>query len=55
MNLPDYLIIGETKCGTTSFYNYLIQHPKILDTYGNGDAVDESYSTKELRYFIESL
>ncbi len=51
MKLPDYLIIGETKCGTTSFYNYLIQHPKILDTYGNGDQVDEIYRTKEIRFF----
>lgn len=51
MPLPDYLIIGETKCGTTSLYNYLIQHPNILDTFGNGDAVDESYATKEIRFF----
>ncbi len=51
MNLPDYLIIGETKCGTTSFFNYLIQHPQILDTFGNGNQVDEIYNTKELRYF----
>ena len=51
MNNPDFIIIGETKCGTTSFYNYLIQHPKILETYGNGDDVDPSYATKEVRYF----
>lgn len=51
MNLPDYLILGETKCGTTSLYNYLIKHPQIKDTYGNGDEVDESYATKEIRFF----
>lgn len=51
MNLPDYIIIGETKCGTTSFFNYLIQHPQILDTYGNGDEVDSAYRTKEIRFF----
>ena len=51
MNLPDFIIIGETKCGTTSLYNYLIQHPNIKETYGNGDRVDESYATKEIRYF----
>lgn len=51
MNNPDYIIIGETKCGTTSLYNYLIQHPRILDTYGNGDKVDKIYATKEIRYF----
>ena len=51
MNLPDFIIIGETKCGTTSFFNYLIKHPKILDTFGNGDNVDKIYNTKEIRYF----
>ena len=27
--LPDFIIIGESKCGTTSLYNYMIQHPAI--------------------------
>jgi len=26
----DFLIIGAAKCGTTSLYNYLIQHPQVL-------------------------
>ena len=51
MNLPDYIVIGETKCGTTSLFNYLIKHPKIQDTLGNGEDYDESYRTKELRFF----
>lgn len=29
--LPDFLVIGVTKCGTTSLYNYLIKHPNILE------------------------
>jgi len=37
---PDFLIIGCQKCGTTSIYNYLIQHPKILSAY-----------KKEVKYF----
>ncbi|MBO0347766.1 sulfotransferase domain-containing protein [Phormidium pseudopriestleyi FRX01] len=28
--MPDFLIIGTQKGGTTSLYNYLIQHPQIL-------------------------
>ena len=28
--LPDYLIIGGQRCGTTSLHHYLIQHPGIL-------------------------
>jgi len=27
--LPDFIIIGAQKCGTTSFYNYLKKHPCI--------------------------
>ena len=27
--LPDFIIIGESNCGTTSLYNYMIQHPAI--------------------------
>lgn len=38
--LPDFLIIGAAKCGTTSLYNYLIQHPQILPS-----------SKKEVHYF----
>lgn len=26
---PDFIIPGETKCGTTSLYHYLTQHPRI--------------------------
>lgn len=37
---PDFIIIGFHKCGTTSLYNYLIQHPNI-----------ESASEKELEFF----
>ena len=27
---PDFLIIGGTKCGTTSLYEYLCRHPQVL-------------------------
>jgi len=49
MNLPDYLVVGECKCGTSSIYNYLTKHPQILETYGNG--IDDYLGTKELRFF----
>ena len=38
--LPDYLILGAMKCGTTSLLFYLNQHPQILAAY-----------KKEVRYF----
>lgn len=28
--LPNFIIIGEQKCGTTTLYDHLIQHPQIL-------------------------
>lgn len=30
---PDFLIVGTKRGGTTSLFNYLIQHPGILGTY----------------------
>jgi len=39
--LPDFLIIGAGKCGTSSLYNYLIQHPNIYPA-----------KFKELNYFV---
>lgn len=38
--LPDFLIIGAAKAGTTSLYNYLIQHPEVMAPY-----------RKEVRFF----
>ncbi len=51
MGKLDFILIGETKCGTTSLYNYLIQHPKAIDTPGNGEGYDKDYATKELHFF----
>jgi hypothetical protein len=38
--LPDFIIIGARKCGTTSLYEYLVQHPAVLPAL-----------SKELFYF----
>lgn len=35
MILPNFLIIGAYKCGTTSLYRYLSQHPDIFMPKGN--------------------
>jgi hypothetical protein len=37
---PDFIIIGAAKCGTTSLYHHLIQHPLIVPA-----------RTKEIHYF----
>jgi hypothetical protein len=31
--LPDFIIIGAARSGTTSLYNYLVQHPQILPAF----------------------
>ncbi len=38
--LPDFLVIGEKKCGTTYFYDLLTRHPHV-----------EPAASKELHYF----
>ncbi len=38
--LPDFLIIGAAKAGTTSLYNYLLQHPQVAPCF-----------RKEVHYF----
>jgi hypothetical protein len=38
--MPDFLIVGGQRCGTTSLYRYLLEHPRIMPP-----------STKELHFF----
>jgi len=38
--LPDFIIIGAARCGTTSLYNYMMSHPNIIST-----------SQKEIHFF----
>lgn len=43
MTLPNFLLIGAARCGTTSMYNHLREHPDIFMS-----------SPKELNYFVNS-
>jgi hypothetical protein len=45
--LPDFLIVGAQKCGTTSLYRYLIQHPNIPPITPIG------HCRKEVRFFTD--
>ena len=38
--LPDFIIIGSQKCGTTSLYDFIVRHPAIKEA-----------RTKEIQYF----
>ncbi|MBA3474643.1 MAG: sulfotransferase domain-containing protein [Rubrobacter sp.] len=42
--MPDFLIIGAAKCGTTSLYDLLTRHPHV-----------EHAALKELRYFDQNF
>ena len=51
--LPDFLIIGFPKCGTTSLYEYLIQHPDIYPPIGKEiDFFDRLYYRKNNWYKV---
>lgn len=41
---PDFFIVGGQKCGTTSLYNYLVQHPCVLPA-----------SKKEIHFFSDNF
>ena len=43
--LPDFIIVGAMKCGTSSLYAYLAQHPRLLP----------SYERKEIHFFDGGL
>ena len=52
-NLPDFLIIGAQKAGTTSLYNYLAQHPKIQPSIFRKEInyFEKRYYRKSLRWY----
>ena len=51
--LPNFLIIGFPKCGTTSLYEYLIQHPDIFPPIGKEiDYFDRLYNKKNNWYKV---
>lgn len=59
MKLPDFIIIGETKTGTTSLFNYLLEHPQIKNTLSEELIIEEVKelsdsqlsNSKEIRFF----
>lgn len=56
MNLPNFLVIGAAKSGTTSLYNYLKQHPSIYlspikeTNFFAANFVDNQPNLEELNY-----
>ncbi len=59
MNLPNFIIIGAAKSGTTSLYNYLKQHPSIYlsaikeTNFFATNFVDDNPTFEELDFTLE--
>ena len=51
IKLPNFLIVGAAKCGTSSLHNYLNQHPDIfMPSYNK-----KGMKVKEPRFLIKDL
>tara|TARA_B100000767_G_scaffold233341_1_gene225662 strand:- start:18 stop:926 length:909 start_codon:yes stop_codon:yes gene_type:complete len=50
-NLPNFLIVGAAKCGTSSLHNYLNQHPDVFMPSYNVQGM----KVKEPRFLIKDL
>jgi hypothetical protein len=62
-SLPDFLIIGAPKCGTTSLYNLLARHPQVLASHeketrylnhGNKPTVQKYKQFFPLKFFLSN-
>jgi hypothetical protein len=49
--LPDFLIIGAQKSGTTSLYHYLVAHPSIAPAKAKGVHYFEEHYGKGIRWY----
>ena len=49
--LPDFLIIGGQKCGTTSLYNNLIEHPSICSATVKEVGYFDRYYNKGIKWY----
>jgi sulfotransferase family protein len=49
--LPSALIIGAQRSGTTSLFNYLVQHPDVLPPLGKEIHYFDFYYTRGVRYY----
>ncbi|MFX1443313.1 MAG: sulfotransferase domain-containing protein [Promethearchaeota archaeon] len=49
--LPDFLLIGAPQCGTTSLYNYIINHPYIAPSFLKGVQFFDRNFTRNLNKY----
>lgn len=51
-SVPHFLIIGAQKSGTTSLYNYLIEHPLIIPALNKEIHFFDIYFEKGLNWYL---
>ncbi len=49
--LPDFLLIGAKRSGTTSMYRYLLQHPRVLPLFPSARRLPMKENLKGVHYF----
>lgn len=54
-SLPDFLIIGAQKCGTTALYDTLVQHPSVLPAYQKEVHYFDRYYNKGLLWYKANM
>ena len=52
---PDFIILGAAKCGTTSLFYYLVQHPKVLPSLRKEVNFWSSYADYGLEWYQSQL
>jgi hypothetical protein len=50
-SLPDFLIIGAKRSGTTSMYQYLLEHPQVLPLFPSAEHLPMRANIKGIHYF----
>ena len=53
MNIPDFIVIGAMKAGTTSLYNYLDKHPEIADIFRPVVEMLDDETMQQLNYEVD--
>lgn len=53
--LPDFLIIGAQKCGTTSLYDLLVKHPAVAPAYQKEVHYFDRYYNKGLIWYKANM
>lgn len=50
-SMPDFIIIGAQRCGTTSLYRYLVEHPSILSAFEKEVHFFDTYYEKGISWY----